>query len=659
MPGASPASPISPPPAPLRAVSPPRPVHRRLRVFAFDPAAAARIDTAAIGDTVIALPWEQPWETPLRPGPVNDYLEVVDGDPTTGTAPPPVDLDAPWLLAQDGLPPAEGNPQFHQQMVFAVAMRTIRDFERALGRPVFWAPPESDADGNAPFLPRLRIEPHALDGANAFYSPARGALLFGSFRTPPRFAGDEGEAVFTCLSQDIVAHETTHAILHGLRRRSTEPSTPDSLAFHEGFADIVALLQHFTMEPVVAHELARSGGMLRSAGLLTGLAEQFGHATGHGGAMRMALDTLKDEAGTGHPAATLADIREPHARGQFLVTALFDAFITIWERRTRDLFRIAGRQPGMADLPDPLIARLAKEAGKTAQAVLALCVRGLDYLPPAAATFGDYLRAIITADRDVAPADPLHYRVALAESFRLRGIPVPGCSARTPAALCWEAPDPAELAAITGPRHPHPARLLADSLRGITPFARLTGTACNWRDEAMRVATHNQRVLCDWLHRRPPPQVPHWERLLGVRLDGTPFDAASVRIARRAGPDGNEQMQVIARIAQRRPGFLDRERQAQVDRDRTCPSDPRPDFWFRGGATLVIDLRDGRLRHVIRQRIDNDARLERQRAFLLDDAAARSLAARAPGCRDAPPDGTADPLAEPFTRPFLPPRTAA
>jgi hypothetical protein len=32
-----------------------------------------------------------------------------------------------------------GRPQFHQQMVFAVAMRTINTFERALGRPVLWA----------------------------------------------------------------------------------------------------------------------------------------------------------------------------------------------------------------------------------------------------------------------------------------------------------------------------------------------------------------------------------------------------------------------------------------------------------------------------------------------------------------------------------------
>mgnify|MGYP003297592189 CR=1 FL=1 len=40
--------------------------------------------------------------------------------------------DQLWL--QDGLAPAEGNPQFHQQMVYAVASLTIDRFERALRR---------------------------------------------------------------------------------------------------------------------------------------------------------------------------------------------------------------------------------------------------------------------------------------------------------------------------------------------------------------------------------------------------------------------------------------------------------------------------------------------------------------------------------------------
>ncbi len=52
----------------------------------------------------------------------------------------PIDLNHPFILAQDGLPQSESNPQFHQQMVYAVAMRTISNFERALSRLVLWRP---------------------------------------------------------------------------------------------------------------------------------------------------------------------------------------------------------------------------------------------------------------------------------------------------------------------------------------------------------------------------------------------------------------------------------------------------------------------------------------------------------------------------------------
>ena len=46
----------------------------------------------------------------------------------------PVDLNLPAILLQGGLEPSEADPRFHQQMVYAVAMRTLENFDRALGR---------------------------------------------------------------------------------------------------------------------------------------------------------------------------------------------------------------------------------------------------------------------------------------------------------------------------------------------------------------------------------------------------------------------------------------------------------------------------------------------------------------------------------------------
>src|SRR4051812_32975430 len=71
-----------------------------------------------------------------------------------------------------------------------------------------------------------------------------------------------GTLVFGALSHDIVAHETTHALLDGLHRRYTEATNPDVLAFHEGFADIVALFQHFTLPEALKTQIARTRGDL-------------------------------------------------------------------------------------------------------------------------------------------------------------------------------------------------------------------------------------------------------------------------------------------------------------------------------------------------------------------------------------------------------------
>lgn len=663
----------------------PKPAIRRLKVYAFDPQASVTLATAMANDYVIELPWEERWEAPLEKGPVNDYVEVIDVDPAAGLFYAPVDLNDPWLR-DGGLDPSEGRPQFHQQMVFAVVMRTIRAFERALGRVVLWARDEqlswrdtalTAVERN--FTPRLRIYPHALREANAYYSPAKRALLFGYFKPDQEAADVQASWVFTCLSQDIIAHETTHAILHGMRQRSIEPSGIDAAAFHEGFADIVALLQHFSMTPVVRQLLGANNGSLREAGLLTGLAEQFGRAIGRSKSLRYALEALGARAAApadGLAASILAAIRalrettEPHARGGFLVAAVFDAFVTIYERRTEDLLRLA--RPGLVpgnDLSPDLVGRLASEAATAADQVLRMCVRALDYLPPAGVQFGEYLRAIITADTDLVRDDPLRYRVAFVEAFKRWGITVPGCISMAPDSLLWDAPRLEDYPEIL--RHAEADRaapladpadalsiLFTDMLSrlkfGVTFAAADTGDAAysmgdtghrNLRNLAMEVVVHNQRAIHDWLAGRVTDSA-DWERLLGLRLmplavrqdDGCSplrsiegslgdrrrkpqprFEVHSARISRRTGPDGFEMHLLIAEIVQRRRGYFDREEQAAADRgDKQVIGDVRwttPDFWFRGGATLHIDLRDGRLLRILRKRIDDDERLERERAF--------------------------------------------
>jgi len=258
--------------------SKPAPQWRRLRGYAFDPGLSQRFDTARINEIVFRIPWED-----VAPGPVGEYVEVVDYDPASKCFYEPVNLKG--LEGSDGEDPDESNPKFHQQFVYAVTMMTIRNFERAFGRKVIWSPrrDETKPPGEwETFVRRLRIYPHAFRGANAYYSPEKKALLLGYFPAAAGARGAQlpGGLVFTCLSHDIVAHETAHALLDSIRPKYLAASNRDLLAFHEAFADIVALFQHFSFPQVLSHQIAQTRGDLATESLLGRLAQQFGEATG-------------------------------------------------------------------------------------------------------------------------------------------------------------------------------------------------------------------------------------------------------------------------------------------------------------------------------------------------------------------------------------------
>jgi len=418
----------------------PPPNIRRLRGYSFDPSLSVQLETALVNEAVFKVRWEQD----LDKGPIGEYVEVIDYDPASKCFYSPVDLNDPSVLAQDGLIPSESNPQFHQQMVYAVAMTTIQNFEKALGRKALWSSYRNGKEKE--FLKRLRIYPHALRQANAYYSPAKKALLFGYFPASSSAPGDHipNGLVFTCLSHDIIAHETTHALLDGMHRRYIENSHRDSLAFHEAFADIVALFQHFSFPEVLRQQIAKTRGDLASQNLLGELAQQFGKAIGQYGALRDAIGEFdeKEKKWKPHEPDPL-DYQtelEPHARGAILVAAVFEAFLSIYKCRITDLLRIASNGTGIltpGELHPDLVGRLADEAAKSAQHVLNMCIRALDYCPPVDVTFGDYLRAIITADTDLYAEDELGYRIAFIEAFRRRGIYPREVRTLSQESLCW------------------------------------------------------------------------------------------------------------------------------------------------------------------------------------------------------------------------------
>ncbi|KQT58245.1 hypothetical protein ASG52_22625 [Methylobacterium sp. Leaf456] len=386
-------------------ISASRPADRRkLNIFVSDPMAGRRARYRTSIDVNN--------EPGLLPGPVGALVEVIDYDGEHDQYYTPVDLNEPVHLMQGGLLPNESDPRFHQQMVYAVTMKVVESARRALGRPIKFYRSER--------TPRLRLIPHAFYGANAFFDPKSNAIFFGYFKADSDDPGPNlpGQLVFTCLSHDIIAHEVTHAIVHGLRRYFLEPTNHDVLAFHEAFADIVALFQRFSYAPILREQIQASKGRIQDQAMLVELARQFGYASGSGQALRSALGVKPDPT-------LLGRTFECHDRGAILVSAVFDGFYRTYEGRIADLLRIAtngsGELPAGHLHPD-LVERVANEASVLADHVLRMCLRAFDYLPPVDVTFGDFLRALVTADLDVNPEDRFELRFNMIEGFRIRGI---------------------------------------------------------------------------------------------------------------------------------------------------------------------------------------------------------------------------------------------
>ena len=585
---------------------PPRPPGRKLRVYAYDPSLSRDIATVGLNQAIL----EVRWEPDLAPGPVGEYIEVVDIDPASGQCYAPVNLNDIRVLATNGLRPSESNPQFHQQMAYAVAMKTIEHFESALGRAALWSsrmvtlPPKAPGgptQRHEEYVQRLRIYPHALRASNAYYSPDRKALLLGYFSGKSE-TGAPGEVVFSTLSHDIIAHETTHALLDGLHRRFREPTNPDVLAFHEAFSDIVALFQHFTLRESLRQLIVTVKGDLGQDSILAQLAVQFGQATGHGGGLRRAIGQLVD--GKWVPATvSIKDyeaFQEPHARGAVLVSAVFDAFLRIYARRALDPIRLATN--GSEVLPRGALSThladaLTLLASKVAGHVLTMCIRALDYCPPVDITFGDYLRAILTADRDIVPDDPIGYRVAFVSAFSARGIFPKSLRTLSVETMVWEPP-------------PVPF----SNLRALFPKLTLTWDPNTDRRGAWDHARHNAVEFRGWLmdpamvndhelsilglSRSPQPNYP-LQTASGatVAVDMRGIEVHSVRPLRRVGPDGQFLSQLVVELTQ---SLHTKDGSGQV---------------FRGGVTLILDLTKRQVSYMVRKRFDQQARVSAQQAM--------------------------------------------
>jgi hypothetical protein len=497
---------------------------------------------------------------------------------TTGPVDPFLQLSGSGLSASRFNARLLGSPQFHAQNVYAIVMRTLAHFEKALGRRVSWS-----FGGH-----QLKIAPHAFAEPNAFYSKLDEGLLFGYF------AGPDGP-VFTSLSHDIVVHETTHALVDGLRPRLMEPSSPDQAAFHEAFADVVALLSVFSVPEIVSEAVRRvarvsSGEMLNVArltvqalqdGILFGLGEQFGDVLSgvHGASLRRSVRLKPDPE-----LLQRVEYQEEHRRGEILVAAMLGAFLDVFKERLTSLGRDAeGRLPAV---------RIAEEGADISSRMLTMAIRALDYLPPTDLEFGDFLSALITSDLEIRP-DDRRYRVraALRGSFAAFGIRPTSRYGAGDESGRWEPPDE------PGRSRRRRTRLPALDYRSVHRDALLQD-----RDEVFRFLWENRRALglCESAH----------------------TVVASVRPCLRVDEDGFTLRETVAdyvQILTVRAGEVESipipDSKARIRRPKGLS--PGKTVRLLGGGALLFD-EFSKLKYHIRNSLLNPARQTRRLEYLHD-----------------------------------------
>jgi len=264
-----------------------------------------------------------------------------------------------------------------------------------------------------------------------------------------------------------------------------------------------------------------------------------------------------------------------------------------------------------------------------------MCIRAIDYCPPVDITFGDFLRGVVTADLDFAPADKSGFRIVFIESFREWGIYPRGTRSMGLDALLWprgadligDLAGQEKLVHAESDMKPHLKRFV---LQAVQKWNLESNRFEVWKDLAQV-----RESLWKWLHEGDSYRR-DYARLFGLVINeneaprtvyrgqsGPTVEVHAARPTLRRTVDGGVRTDLVIEVTQRRRGYFDREMQRRMD----DPSQPagdsleEADFKFRTGCTILIDPRSAEVRRVIRTpgTIANDDELDRVRRFLVGE----------------------------------------
>jgi hypothetical protein len=397
-------------------------------------------DPEVLGDEDLAINPIQPvvardptgfWE-----GPACERVAIVDIDTTKGSLRPVAVLDPkgslyanvgaylvtvplllkrpapPWVRRRKrsdrSMPQIFSSPNYDDPFlkvsVFGTVLRTIAFIEHrvALDRRVKWA-----FEGE-----QLLVVPRAGEVDNAFYH--RGSQSIQLYYFAPR--GDAKRTVYSGLSQDIVAHETAHALIDGIAPHLYDAVSPESLGIHEAIADLTAVLislRNRELLPSTARRRSEAMREVHQSSRFSRIAEEFGRWRGHGESLRDVNNDKTLDPKERDPSRRV-DRCSPHSVSEVLSGALFGVLRRTFEKTYET-------PPKALPKDDSEQQQFRNTLLYTINRIASLIFKGLDWLPPGEVSFADYIRAMLAADQYYCP-DILQERSWLIEECQRRYI---------------------------------------------------------------------------------------------------------------------------------------------------------------------------------------------------------------------------------------------